>query len=1045
MSWYRTYEIDILRVGKLFIQQNIDSVYPSAGNILYTDGSGGTYWSSLQSGGGGGQITTPTLLYLNQGATVSPYKGLQLTPILGAGLTLTTVLGISSTDTPVAEFQSDFQTPLTIPTGIWSLKLYASSTDVTASVYYSLYVRLTGTDTFVCSSAPVPIGQTLAQYEIDLLVPATPLPLGSTVVLKLFANNSNPGAQVTLSTYYQGQTYSIVYTTFGTVFPADVLMSTVDGLGTAGYISTAQFTDLSNYFQNSQQDWSTPVSTVARYTSNTSNWSKNFLQDWSTSVSTATLFTSNTSNWAANAFQDWSTPVSSIATFTSNSSNWSKNLLQNWSTPVSSVATYTSNSSNWSKNLLQDWSTPLSTATLFTSNSSNWSKNLLQNWSTPVSTVAGYTSNTSNYFLSTLGQGGFTLPPYLSSFTLSTGAIGASTINTVYIYASTALVESMSIGSLFVYGPSTLTVAGQVIFYSGMTVNAAEVSSVLVQSTITFIDLGTGLPSGLPFYTSNSSLYFNDSPVSWNVPSTVDGLGTIGYISSSQLFSSIAGISFAGDLVSTPYLDSVLASTTAGLGQVYISTATGGGGGNAGDWSTPLSTVAVFTSNTSNYYYTSLQDWSSAVSVATLFTSNLSNYIITNHASIGFINDISGGSLDVAGEARAITFSSIFLFTSSIIANNANLLTASISNVTTIQSQTSNLQIPQPTDHEWISFATTPTAESILLRSSDTLTWRTSISPFIGGQMNSLVWTGNYWLAVGTDQFNNYTSSKSLDGLNWVDFAGPFVAGLATCLGWNGSIWVAMGLDSNSAHTLSTSADGENWTEVGGPFFGGRGLAVAWNGTYWLAAGNSYGTGDTLAISSDGLIWTGSIGPNFTNPSGYAGLAWNSNLWVLTGSDQTQTNTIAYSSDAVSWTSIPGPFTGGFGTSVLWNGTFFLATGHNGDGSITIGKSADGISWTPHPGPFTGGGYGLTLGWNGLYFLASGFGGTTTSVLFYSLDGETWTGLGSMFDGKTVLFATAISYAHYPVQTSLYVNSVGYISSMTGNWVDCQTLVVVDI
>jgi hypothetical protein len=46
-------------------------------------------------------------------------------------------------------------------------------------------------------------------------------------------------------------------------------------------------------------------------------------------------------------------------------------------------------------------------------------------------------------------------------------------------------------------------------------------------------------------YTSNSAFSFNDSPASWNVPSTVDGLGTIGYISSSQLFSSIAGISFA--------------------------------------------------------------------------------------------------------------------------------------------------------------------------------------------------------------------------------------------------------------------------------------------------------------------------------------------------------------------------------------------------------------------------------------------------------------------------------------------------------------------
>ena len=997
MSWYRTYEIDILRVGQLFIQQNIDSVYPSAGNILYTDGSGGTYWSTLQGGGGGsGQITTPTVLYLNQGATVAPYKGLQLTPIVGAGLTLTTVLDLSSNDTPVTEFQSDFQTPLTIPTGIWSLKLYASSTDVTASVYYSLYVRLTGTDTFVCSSGPVPIGQALAQYEIDLLVPATPLPEGSTVVLKLFANNSNPGAQVTLNTYYQGLTYSIVYTTFGTVLPADVLMSTVDGLGTAGYISSAQFNDLSNYFQNSQQDWSTPLSTVAKYTSNTSNWSKNLLQNWSTSVSTATLFTSNTSNW-------------------------SKNLLQDWSTPVSSVAT-------------------------FTSNSSNWSYNLLQNWSTPVSTVAGYTSNTSNYFLSTLSQGGFTLPPYLSSFTLSTGAIGASTINTVYIYASTALVESMSVGSLFVYGPSTLTVAGQVIFYSGMTVNAAEVSSVLVQSTITFIDLGTGKPSGLPFYTSNSSLFFNDSPVSWNVPSTVDGLGTIGYISSSQLFSSIAGISFANNLVSTPYLDSVLASTTAGLGQIYISTATGGGGSYAGDWSTPISTVALFTSNTSNYYSSLLQDWSSAVSVATLFTSNLSNYLVTNQQNIGFISDISGGSLDVAGEARAISFSSILLYTSSIIATNANLLYGTISNLTTIQSQTSNLQIPQPTDHEWISFATTPNAESVLLRSSDTFTWRTSISPFIGGQMNSLIWTGNYWLAVGTDQFNRYTSSKSVDGLNWVDFSGPFVAGLATSLGWNGSIWVAMGLDSNSAHTVSTSSDGETWTEAGGPFIGGRGLAVKWNGTYWLAAGNSYETGDTIAISSDGSIWTTATGANFTNPSGYAGLAWNGTLWVLTGSDQAQTNTIAYSSDAISWTSIPGPFTGGFGTYVLWNGSFFLATGHNIDGSVTIGKSVDGMSWSSFPGPFTGGGYGLTLGWNGLYFLASGFGGSDmANILFYSTDGESWTGLGNLFGGKHILFATAISYAQYPVQTSLYVNSVGFISSMTGNWVDCETLVVVDI
>jgi hypothetical protein len=45
----------------------------------------------------------------------------------------------------------------------------------------------------------------------------------------------------------------------------------------------------------------------------------------------------------------------------------------------------------------------------------------------------------------------------------------------------------------------------------------------------------------------------------------------------------------------------LLASTTAGLGRIYISTATGGGGSYAGDWSTPISTVALFTGDTSNY------------------------------------------------------------------------------------------------------------------------------------------------------------------------------------------------------------------------------------------------------------------------------------------------------------------------------------------------------------------------------------------------------------------------------------------------------------
>ena len=56
MSFYRVYEIDNLYVGQLNIQQSITSTYPSAGTILYTDGSGGTFWSTAggQGFGGGG-------------------------------------------------------------------------------------------------------------------------------------------------------------------------------------------------------------------------------------------------------------------------------------------------------------------------------------------------------------------------------------------------------------------------------------------------------------------------------------------------------------------------------------------------------------------------------------------------------------------------------------------------------------------------------------------------------------------------------------------------------------------------------------------------------------------------------------------------------------------------------------------------------------------------------------------------------------------------------------------------------------------------------
>jgi hypothetical protein len=418
------------------------------------------------------------------------------------------------------------------------------------------------------------------------------------------------------------------------------------------------------------------------------------------------------------------------------------------------------------------------------------------------------------------------------------------------------------------------------------------------------------------------------------------------------------------------------------------------------------------------------------------------------------------GDLEVTGSARAISFSSIFLHASTIYATKGYIDSISASNIQAVSQQLSNLQIPQPTSQEWLAFGNTANADSVLLRSSDSVSWYTSKSPFQGGQFNSLAFNGSYWLGVGTDQNNVYTSAKSYDGLSWAHYPGPFTTGLATTLAWNGSLWVSMGLDSNSANTLATSVDGASWSVFPGPFAGGRGFAVTWNGSYWLASGATPSNANTVALSVDGISWTGYPGAGFTNQAGYGALAWNGSRWVLTGSGQNFSNSVAYSTDGITWMKVLGPFSGGYGTSIVWNGSLFLATGADGTGLTTIGTSVDGSNWTSYPGPFVGG-YGLSVRWNGTTFLAAGYNPYSGSVIASSVDGIHWTDLGSIFSGTQILFATAVGYARYPEQYSLSVNSKAYISSLvvsgfistttinvssfTGFLNDAQCIVVVDV
>ena len=376
-----------------------------------------------------------------------------------------------------------------------------------------------------------------------------------------------------------------------------------------------------NYSRNLLQDFSTPVSSVALYTSNTSNWSKNMLQDYSTPVST--VF-----NYSHNILQDWSTPVSSVGLFTSNTSNYARNLLQDYSTPVSSVSTYTGVASNWSRGILQDWSTPVNTVTLYTQNTSNWAKGMLVDWSTPLSTATLFTSNTSNFLLPALSNNystnlqstvvGLGTANYISASqlystvtgvifngstnTLSSARIFTSSINVAFVTGTQGFISSLVVDSLAIGSNSGFINMGDIITTS---------HSTLQINTGLFTATGTVCTPQIIVSSINGQTLTQLATVP--IQSTVVGLATAGYISSTQLASTQA------------YL---LAVTSTGLSSVALFTSnTSNYARNLlQDYSTPVSTVSTVAGQSSNWSRNLLQDYSTPVSTVALFTSNTSNY-----------------------------------------------------------------------------------------------------------------------------------------------------------------------------------------------------------------------------------------------------------------------------------------------------------------------------------------------------------------------------------------------------------------------------------
>ena len=670
--------------------------YISSSQLTSTTSGFQTYISSQI--GLAGNNYYGAVLYLNYSLTTTPYKTLDTTTTGASATTLTNNVD-PGTSQAISQFQTDDTMTPFIPNGIWNLGLFADSTNPKTFIYMSLYKRSDGVDVLVATTALTPTDlygpvAAITEYPISLAIPYTQTPPGTTVVLKIFASNAD-STSATIRTYYEGNTYSFLRTTFGTIIPADSLTSTVAGLGNASYLSSPQLISTvvglgtASYISSSQL-----LSTVAGLGSagyvSTANLvghvsTANLLNLVSTQnllglVSTPNLVGLVSTN---NLLGLVSTPnlVGLVSTY---------NLLGLVSTPnlVGLVSTYnllglvstpnlvglvstnnllnlvstqnllnlvsTNNLLNLvsTQNLLGLVSTPnlvnlvstnnllnlVSTNNLLNLVSTNnllnlvSTQNLLNLVSTPNLVNLVSTQNLLN-LVSTNNLLNLVSTNYLGSQMQST-VLGLATVGYV---SSTQLLSSFSnatISSMRVTGVATISSLfvssfSSAFFYALQgSVSSLQVNALTIGTGTGVINLGDIMTTSISSVSTTTNILYAST-------------ATIQITSSFQMFASsfrgdgsqlqnVAGISTVAQFTSNTsnYAKGILQDWSSPVSTVslFTSNTSNYAKGILQDWSSPVSTVALFTSNTSNYAKGILQDWSSPVSTVSLFTSNTSNY-----------------------------------------------------------------------------------------------------------------------------------------------------------------------------------------------------------------------------------------------------------------------------------------------------------------------------------------------------------------------------------------------------------------------------------
>ena len=374
---------------------------------------------------------------------------------------------------------------------------------------------------------------------------------------------------------------------------------------------------------------------------------------------------------------------------------------------------------------------------------------------------------------------------------------------------------------------------------------------------------------------------------------TGDGsqLYNLSFVSSATMTSTIAGSLLTLNVVSTP----TLASTVQGL-PIYLGYLSSAGIGPIMSTALVTASTAVLASQlqTASIYMsttvTSSNLWVAAGAAATPLAT-----LEVSYDGITWTNITSGG---FSVQANGVAWNGQRWVAVGTDATAANRIQYSADGRTWVAAAgaqfTGQGNGAAWNGRIWVAVGNDATAANTIKYSTDGVTWINSSGSGFSTGGNAIAWNGSLWVAVGTDATT--AAQYSYDGISWQAATGSFALTQNT-VAWNGAYWLMGGIVNTTGNGIYYSKNGITWTSTNAPFQASVG-GLTWNGTFWVASATD-NTVTNSRYSYDGITWASGSGTTFS--AGGIAAGWSGRRWVQGGADATQTSLLKYSDDGISW------------------------------------------------------------------------------------------------------------------------------------------------